>query len=257
MSQENPYAAPEGAGSVRGPQGGLFGDSPGGLVRRFTRSPIGLTKVLIVLLWIGLVLGAISLLSTFMELQLLSQGGFTEEEGQTNDLRQAAVGITELGAYIVTAIVFLKWIYRASLNVHGFGARGLAFTPGWAIGWYFVPFLNLVRPFQAMKEIWQASHDPGHWQVQPGSPLVGWWWGLWLLSGFAGQLSMRLAIMGNTIDDLIRNAWVSIATDVIGIIVTVVAIVLIKRITRAQVAWVSGGDAKDGETYGPNLGEWR
>ena len=37
-----------------------------------------------------------------------------------------------------------------------------SFTPGWSVGWFFVPIMNPWKPFQAMREIWQASAEPGN-----------------------------------------------------------------------------------------------
>jgi hypothetical protein len=60
----------------------------------------------------------------------------------------------------------------------------MANTPGWCVGWYFVPFANLVRPVQVMSEIWRAS-DPesgeGAWISSRSTPLLALWWGPYLL----------------------------------------------------------------------------
>jgi hypothetical protein len=79
-------------------------------------------------------------------------------------------------------MAFLMWIHRSHRNLSAFGAQGLTFTPGWAVGWWFIPIFNLFRPFQIVREIWQAS-DPGMpagaaWRRAPSSPLIGWWWGV-------------------------------------------------------------------------------
>ena len=39
----------------------------------------------------------------------------------------------------------------------GAGAGGLRYTPGWAVGWLFVPFANLVVPYFVFTEIWRNS----------------------------------------------------------------------------------------------------
>jgi len=105
------------------------------------------------------------------------------------------LGYVFIGAWMVAAISaeisFLVWVYRANLNCHGFGARSMQFSPGWSVGWYFIPFLNLYYPYQAMKEIWKASKNPQNWQRETGSGLVGWWWALRIMSFVcAGPLGM-------------------------------------------------------------------
>ena len=61
------------------------------------------------------------------------------------------------------------------------GASDMRFTPGWAIGWYCVPVACFWRPYQAMTEIWRASRNPSDWRGEPVSPLLRWWWILWLV----------------------------------------------------------------------------
>lgn len=53
-------------------------------------------------------------------------------------------------------------------------------SPGWAVGWYFVPFANLFKPLQAMKEIWLESNRAGTSYESRGSAILGWWWGLFV-----------------------------------------------------------------------------
>src|SRR5436190_19302686 len=63
--------------------------------------------------------------------------------------------VTRLFAFIV----YLIWSYRAFNNLAPLRARSLEFSPISAVAWCFVPFVNLIFPFQIMREIWQAS-DP-------------------------------------------------------------------------------------------------
>lgn len=79
-------------------------------------------------------------------------------------------------AALATAVVVSRWIYRANSNARALGARGMAFTPGGAVGWYFVPIANLWKPYQAMREIWKASAGPLGWQRRPVSALLPCWW---------------------------------------------------------------------------------
>jgi hypothetical protein len=115
----------------------------------------------------------------------------------------------------------------------------MTFTPGWSVGWFFVPFLNLVRPYRAMKEIWQASHDPHHWKMQPGSAILRWWWGLWLASGLISQISFRVSIHAETIDDLKTSTWIAMGANLISIPLCLVALAMIRRIYRSQETLVS------------------
>jgi hypothetical protein len=81
---------------------------------------------------------------------------------------------------VVTWFVFIKWKYRANLNCQGFGAQGMRFKPESVTVYYAIPFLNLVKPYQAMTEIWKISKNPSRWQNEKENPLIIWWWVLWL-----------------------------------------------------------------------------
>lgn len=94
--------------------------------------------------------------------------------------------ILALAARVTSWVTVCVWTYRAAANLRGLGRWGMANTPGWCVGWYFVPFANLVKPVQAMSEIWRAS-DPesgeGAWISSPSTPLLALWWGTYLLGG--------------------------------------------------------------------------
>jgi hypothetical protein len=85
-------------------------------------------------------------------------------------------------------------MYRAYKNLSGLRAYGLLHSPGWAVGWWFIPFANLIKPFTIMREIWVNS-DPdyeeefGFLSSQVGAPaIVGLWWGMYIASGFISRI---------------------------------------------------------------------
>lgn len=133
--------------------------------------PTKLTQWLKLFLFVSIVIDAIALFSGVSQYQLLSDfkyGNYLSEAlataaAESNDQRQQIIGWFQAGVTITTIILFVKWIYRASFNARALGAQNMKFTPGWSVGYYFIPFLNLWRPYQAMKEIWKASKNPTSW----------------------------------------------------------------------------------------------
>lgn len=78
--------------------------------------------------------------------------------------------------FLVNAPVFLVWAYRAAANNRALGARALEYTPGWTVGWFFVPFANLIMPCLAIQEIWTTSHDPSERTASASHvPVIAWW----------------------------------------------------------------------------------
>ena len=113
--------------------------------------------------------------------------------------RQAfIVGIAGcLAAFAV--VTFLMWLYRGYTNLPSLRSDNMEFSPGWAVGWWFVPFANLVKPFQAVRTLWSESDpdfDPEMGFLSrtaasaPG--FMAFWWAAWLLSNFAANISGRL-----------------------------------------------------------------
>lgn len=108
------------------------------------------------------------------------------------------IGTVSLVAMVAGAVCFIRWLMQARRNVDALGARGLAHSPQWALWGWFVPIMNLFRPYQVVDEVWRGS-DP-----QPGRPLgtmsesaPGWmtaWWGCWLVAGVLSQFAFRLQV---------------------------------------------------------------
>lgn len=201
---------------------------------QYSQDPKFLTTFLKTMLWILLGVGILSLLSDFMQLNFLSAGSFTTIEAESNDTRQQIIGILYLVTFIITGITFLKWIYRANLNCHEFGAQGMKFSPGWSIGYYFIPILTIYKPYQAMKEIWKVSKNPTDWQNQKGSALLGWWWALWLTSNIFSWVSFRMSMKAQDPDSLMVSTLVSIFSNIIDIPSCIVAVSLVSAIYGMQ-----------------------
>src|SRR5205809_7873998 len=76
------------------------------------------------------------------------------------DARDAFVGATSLlwlVAFLATVVVRSIWQHRAQANARALTHDGTEFTPGWAVGWWFIPIANLFKPFQTVRELWKAS----------------------------------------------------------------------------------------------------
>ncbi len=95
------------------------------------------------------------------------------------------IGYLQSGLWLVVAVLFLMWVYRLSANLRTFSGHVMEHTPGWAVGWFFVPIAFLFKPYQVMKEAWQVSH--GRETTRP--TLVGWWWFLYLASNLIGRVA--------------------------------------------------------------------
>jgi len=164
----------------------------------------------------------------------------TESEAVANDVRYAAVGSVQLAVSITSIIVFLVWVYRTHKNLRYLHAEGLRFTPGWAVGWFFVPFMSLFRPYQVVSEIWKASKPevdtPDSWEKSTSSPIIGGWWAFFLISNFAGMVASRIWLGGEELSELLTATYGYMVFDATTVVWTIMAILLVKRISQFQEA---------------------
>ena len=152
-----------------------------------------------------------------------------------NDTRQMLIGLAQLGVGALQGILFLVWIYRSNRNCHALVSGSLTFTPGWSVGYFFIPIMNLFRPYQAMAEIWRASIPRiQRWENAPVSMLIGVWWFLWLVSRIVGQFVLKSALKSETIDELITLSQASMALDALDIPLCIVCIFMLRGINANQ-----------------------
>jgi Domain of unknown function (DUF4328) len=211
----------------------------------FLLDPAGLTKFLQRLLWISVAIACIALIDDVVEFVQVQVGQMSPDQVASNDPIQGVVGLLQSGLGIVTGITFLKWIYRAYKNIQGFGAEGLRYSPGWAVGFYFIPILCLIRPVQVMGEIWRASDDPRNWSQRPGSWVISSWWTLFLLYYAVTQVSLGIAIQASTNDQWTLAAVLAIAGDFFSIPLSITALRLVTEVYRRQRALVEGVNPSD------------
>jgi hypothetical protein len=138
-------------------------------------------------------------------------------------------------SYILAAC----WIYRANANAHLFDDGEMTISPGWSVGWFFIPVANLVFPFRAMKEAWEASNRAAGRHAALKSPLVGWWWGLWIANNIGAGLTYFLEAQ-MTYASPERHFFNLVATA-IGAAGALVFIQLMSRLDAAQLTASRGG----------------
>ena len=118
------------------------------------------------------------------------------------------------------------------------------FSPGWAVGWWFIPFMNCFRPYQVMNEIWKSSHpnnkytpglpSAGTYKIDIGSNLIGWWWALWIVSENVGFAILRIQLRTEDTKDLIEILYWDMLVTSLAVISAVIVFILINQITNNQ-----------------------
>ena len=195
---------------------------------------------------------ALAMLSSAYQIQLLDifRFGGSVPSGlvEVQDARYFLLMAIEFGADLGSLIVFLVWVYRANRNARSLGADGMQYTPGWSVGWFFVPIMGLFMPYFAIKEIYQASTSNAaeNWQQAAVSPVLGIWWAACVLSGVTHYEPLKVLLGQWRLVDVPRIdaawsaphfqefLWGRLIFDLVGIAVSVLTVVLVVSVTNAQ-----------------------
>jgi Domain of unknown function (DUF4328) len=100
----------------------------------------------------------------------------TAFDNRTQTLSQLAV----VGS-ILTALAWFLWLHRSVANARSLGVTTEA-TPGWSVGWWFVPFANLVKPYRILRSLFDGVGSGG-------GGIVGAWWGCYLIAAVVGEFA--------------------------------------------------------------------
>jgi hypothetical protein len=198
----------------------------------------------------------VSAFSDATQIQLLEaiafSGPIPRDLADVQDNRQELLAGIALGVGLAALCFTLIWVYRANKNARALGTD-MKYSPGWSVGWFFVPIAGLYVPYFVIKEIWQGSMPIPAGQSRPAavSPILKTWWIAGVTSAVI-QYSRLNVLVGRW-----RLAWVldfgteldsrryvaltyreffigRLISDVVEIAVCILTIVVIVSITNLQ-----------------------
>lgn len=164
---------------------------------------------------------------------VLSILGFFTSDPNSEDFTSID-GIFGMGALlflfllITTAVFFCRWTGQVSRNAHALAGRPLKFTPGWAVGWYFIPIANLWKPYFAMREIRNISL--GRDAEEKGDSVIVGWWSLWIIGNLIDNASFRTANAG--LHEL--SVGIDAASSLLSLVLLFFVLKLVGETTKAQ-----------------------
>ncbi len=200
----------------------------------------GFAAVLKASLGVYMAIAAIGLWSGWLEIELLQRAAsgmsVSEAEAAASDSRQALLRGLYLLVFVITGVMFLRWTYLSNRNARSLGAAGMQFTPGWAVGWYFVPVAWLWKPYQALKETFKASHPDftQDWQHAPHPSILPLWWTLWIISTFVQQAVFHSALRADTANELLASSWIAFVSDALDLPLGIVAMAVVAKLQTWQ-----------------------
>jgi hypothetical protein len=178
--------------------------------------------------------------------RLIAGETVTDAELNADDGRMRLVGLLQFAAYIAGAVVFIRWMHRAYLNVDAVAPQERRYGHGWAIGSWFVPFLNLWRPKQIANDIWRAGGSD-----EPGA-LLWFWWAVYLVSGWAGNIALRSYLHDDTPEELRTGTIAYMISDGFDVVGAILALFVV----RAASDRLDGRAAAAAVPPAPTEGGW-
>ena len=223
--QQNPYQPP--GAPYAGPGGQGFGEQA---YNPFVYKRLGWKTTITMVSLAGIGVGG--LISAIL-------APFAEGEGENaNVLMTLVAGAIGLGVGVMSlaAIVFFFiWIHGAATNVRAFGNNGLQISPGWCIGWWFIPFASMIMPYKAVSEIWRASDAEARqisvieWSSRPTGGIVKIWWATYLISGLTTG-AIAVAAMGGKPSPLA----LTVVDQILSLAAVVSVLLVLRGIDRRQ-----------------------
>jgi hypothetical protein len=153
-------------------------------------------------------------------------------------------------------VLWLIWQHGSTTNLWARGYRDLKIRPGWAVGWWFIPFANYAMPLVAMLELDRRSTRDG--VPRRASPLLGWWWAAWLASSTLPAIGAVNAVFSAIAEQADRSRvantfdftaaahslapWVLLA-GVLQAIAAGLAIAVVRRVDDGQATLFGAGGA--------------
>ncbi len=133
--------------------------------------------------------------------------------------------IAYVAIMVLATVFFLQWFRRAYFNLQLAG-RWPEHTDGWAVGAWFVPFMNLVRPYSIMKEIWHDTNDMA--SRNRDHTLMSWWWAAYLVHSVMSNAASK-----NTVDDVTMRALQSaVVLNIMSCMFSIISAYLTIRVVQ-------------------------
>ena len=165
------------------------------------------------------------------------------------ELLDNAFGVIDIVTGIVSILEFLFtlfWYFRATKNIHSFGAKSVT-SPIMAVIWWFIPIFFFWKPYNVAQQIWKASNpdveltEGIEWIKNPSSMIIKQWWISYIIS-IAGALLLGFVLTGFGTEYNMQPERVGQTTLLtLGLIlfqaIQIISIILFIRIIRQISTW--------------------
>lgn len=113
-------------------------------------------------------------LHTFLIVQVTSDTATVADVESTGQLIDGLDSVTGL-INLLSAIFVAMWSYRVVANTHALGRWQFPWTPGWSAAYWFIPIVNLFRPYQVLRDLYLTSGDKAGVAPETATPVTIYW----------------------------------------------------------------------------------
>lgn len=150
-----------------------------------------------------------------------------------------AIAAVQWTLLLVAGAAFVEWLYQSRINLRAFGVRRLRYRRSWAVAGFLVPALNLIRPYQVLREVWKASdprtRDPLAWADVPTGWLPPLWWGAFVLWAVLTPVALGMALTAGPDPVKLQAArGVALAADLTAAVGVSLAYFVVEHVSEAQ-----------------------
>lgn len=217
-------------------------------VRKLSRWIIGAA-------YIALVLEALTLAHSFAFAWIVDEinaGNYDEPVVNFIDAVRF-VGFGYSAAFVLCIVLTLVWTYRVVRNADEIRPAAERISPGWAVGFWFIPIVSLWKPFQVMAQTWNTAQTPSRPMSDSASGWMRVWWGFWVVTNIVSQVSFRMW----RYDEDYAVTWEIAYMDAFVLVLTIPMTWLFVRLVReisegqaqhakARMLGIGSSDAVDG-----------
>jgi hypothetical protein len=196
------------------------------------------TVVTVALALVGAVT-ALSLVHNYSGFALIEDakaGLLSDAEATSFDATTLVLAILYLAAYLFAGITFLAWLSRCVDNVPSLTGEIPGATPRWSIGWWFVPFANLWKPYEVVKDLDARMSAEGR---STGFLLITWWL-VWIFGNIVSFFVSRLP-EPTTLEALSEWFTANVGSDIFVVVGAILAILVVRRIQGRAVRRAASG----------------
>ena len=159
------------------------------------------------------------------------------EKFQSSQDRSRLLWLLTVFLVVFVAFPYLSLLHRASRNLLPLKSQGQKHTPEWGVLHHFIPIMNFFRPGQVMMELYKGSdpevttEDESAWKKQGKvRAIVFLWWILWVAGWIFNPITVPRFVNAQSLAELISANDLLILSDVLLIVLGVVAVLMLRQL---------------------------